>query len=1166
MESKEPVDDEMYVTKRNGTKEKVSFDKILNRIKTIGQPKELNVNYTALVMKIIDQIFDGIQTEQIDEVLAQQCASMCSIHYDYYILASRLLVSNHQKQTRNYHMYDYVQLLTDKFGDKYISKEFRDIIESNTEKIEEMIVSERDYEIDYFGFKTLERAYLMRKDDVIIENIQYMWMRVAIQIHGNNMEKVKETYDCLSQKMFIHATPTLFNSGTKRPQLSSCFLLGMEEDSINGIFNTLKDCALISKWAGGIGLHIHNIRSNGSHIEGTNGKSHGIVPMLRVYNNTARYCDQGGKRHGSFAMYMEPWHADVEHYLELRKNHGDEEARARDLFYALWIPDYFMECVHKNDDWYLMCPNKSPNLFNVYGSEFTELYKSYVENGQYVKKVKAREIWFKILDSQMETGTPYMLYKDSANKKSNQKNLGVIKSSNLCVAPETLILTDDGHKEIKSLNEKEVRVWNGFEWSNVTIKQTGLDEKLVRVNLSDLSHIDCTKYHKFYIKSRNPNETNPVEVRAHELICGDIIIDCDYPIIDGNVEGDSNNIDVVINCMSSLSSKLKWLGNVYDRFGVHSFNVGFSKFVIQHDNLEYIRQMGQMLQTCGVSPLINFCETTNKFKLRINFSGCCKLSNNGFTSQMFSVLGDKVMREEKYEKKIVSVCDEGRHDETYCFTEPLRHMGIFNGTITGQCTEIIEFSNEEESAVCNLASISLPAFINKKENKYDFERLSQISEIVTENLNNIIDSNFYPTDKTKRSNFRHRPIGIGVQGLADVFAQMKIPFESDKAKQLNSKIFEAIYYGSMKRSNDISIQRQKDISDIQHYLIDQMKKNNSTFWIWFIQAMKDDIYEQSHMKYLNEFTESMTMDSSIFHDLSSDMFIEKYTTIKPTMREIFGTDFCKSMVDAIEVIEKESVYKNINIPNLITTCNMNISTIRNPQHCGAYSSFEGSPLSKGELQFDLWGESKEEDKWTKLKSNIQQYGTRNSLCIAPMPTASTSQILGNNECFEPFTSNIYMRRTIAGEFTLVNKYLFRELYDLGLWNNAMKNEIIRNKGSVQNIELIPENIRERFKVSWEIKPETIMDMARDRSIYICQSQSMNLWVEDPNYKNLTKIHFYGWKKGLKTGMYYLRRKAKHQAQQFTVEPVNTPSSEQLENKVNPITQQTEDDVCELCSA
>ena len=916
MESKEPVDDEMFVTKRNGVKEKVSFDKILNRIKTIGQPKELNVNYTALVMKIIDQIFDGIQTEQIDEVLAQQCASMCSIHYDYYILASRLLISNHQKQTRNYHMSDYVEVLTETFGDKYISKDFRDIVFEHAEKIETMIVSERDYEIDYFGFKTLERAYLMRKDDVVIENIQYMWMRVAIQIHGNNMEKVKETYDCLSQKMFIHATPTLFNSGTKRPQLSSCFLLGMEEDSINGIFNTLKDCALISKWAGGIGLHIHNIRSNGSHIEGTNGKSHGIVPMLRVYNNTARYCDQGGKRHGSFAMYMEPWHADVEHYLELRKNHGDEEARARDLFYALWIPDYFMECVHKNDDWYLMCPNKSPNLFNVYGSEFTEVYKSYIENGQYVKKVKAREIWFKILDSQMETGTPYMLYKDSANAKSNQKNLGVIKSSNLC-------------------------------------------------------------------------------------------------------------------------------------------------------------------------------------------------------------------------------------------------------------TEIIEFSNEEESAVCNLASISLPAFINKKENKYDFDKLSHIAEIVTENLNNIIDSNFYPTDKTKRSNFRHRPIGIGVQGLADVFAQMKIPFESDKAKELNSKIFEAIYYGSMKRSNDISIKRQKDVSDIQQYLVDQMKKDNIKFWVWFVQAMKSDIYEPSITKYLNTFTESMLMDSSIFHDVSSDMFVEKYMKIKPTMREIFGTEFCKSLVSAITKIEKESVYDLINIPNLITACNINFVSMRQQQHCGAYSSFEGSPLSKGELQFDLWGETKEDDKWLKLKSNIQEYGTRNSLCIAPMPTASTSQILGNNECFEPFTSNIYMRRTIAGEFTLVNKYLFRELYDLGLWNNAMKNEIIRNKGSVQNIESIPDDIRQRFKVSWEISPETIMDMARDRSIYICQSQSMNLWVEDPNYKNLTKIHFYGWKKGLKTGMYYLRRKAKHQAQQFTVEPVNAPSSvaaENSDNKVNPITQQQEDEVCELCSA
>ena len=768
------MDDENYVIKRDGEKEKVSFDKILNRIKKLGQPNQLNVNYTGLVMKIIDQIYNNIETEKIDEVMAEQCASMCSIHYDYYKLASYLVISNHDKKTEKIKLKDYISMIYKQENQNYISDEFYNLIEQYNKEYEDMIVMDRNYDIDYFGFKTLERAYLMKHENMVVENIQYMWMRVAIQIHGDNMDMVKETYDCLSKKEFIHATPTLFNSGTKRPQLSSCFLLAMEDDSIKGIFNTLSDCASISKWAGGIGLHIHNIRSEGTKIKGTNGISNGLVPMLRVFNNTARYCDQGGgKRKGSFAMYLEPWHGDIESFIELKKNHGDEEARARDLFYALWIPDYFMECVEKNDDWYLMSSDECPNLHETYGDEFKTLYINYVNQNKYIKKIKARDLWFKILDSQMETGTPYMLYKDSANLKSNQKNLGTIKSSNLCA-------------------------------------------------------------------------------------------------------------------------------------------------------------------------------------------------------------------------------------------------------------EIIEYSDNNESAVCNLASISLPCCIYNDENEnpqFDYEKLLKISKILTNNLNNLINYNYYPTDKTKTSNFRHRPIGVGVQGLADVFALMRCSFDSDEAKDINEKIFETIYYGCLSKSNEIA--------------------------------------------------------------------------------------------------QKE----------------------------GHYETFNGSPLSEGKFQFEFWNKKPSNRyNWYELRDNIIKYGVRNSLCVALMPTASTSQILGNNECFEPFTSNIYMRRTLAGEFVLVNKYLINDLTKLDLWNKNLKNEIIRNKGSIQNIDIIPDDIKDIYKISWEIEPKVLIDMARDRGAYICQSQSMNLWIEEPNYKNLTKTHFYAWKQGLKTGIYYLRRKAKHQAQQFTVEPIKTQENEETLTK------------------
>ena len=1137
------LNEEMYVTKRDGKREIVSFDKILNRIKKIGQEAHMKLNYTTLVMKVIDQLYDGISTTKIDELSAEQCASMASIHPDYNTLAGSIIISNHHSNTSQ----SFVEVMSKlyHFEDKHgkqsplISEETFQHIIDNADIFDKMCCYNRDYLIDYFGFKTLERAYLMKINNKIVERIQHMWLRVSIGIHGDNMDRIKETYDLMSQKYFTHATPTLFNSGTPRPQNSSCFLLAMESDSIEGIYNTLKDCALISKWAGGIGLHIHNVRASGSHIRGTNGSSNGIVPMLKVFNNTAKYVDQcldpetlvytkrgvipiksiiigdevvtddgqyyeigkvfdnqytgdfytlevqdssgpikmtdmhplwciqnpdnqdgyhmknmldkkmiapdfievkninkndyigfpipkyekdiseyteddcyfygifinsivhqnafinsksddpsiklyipmlktkiiqfvedylnsyaipfknrnekmvftsfgmqnllifewercnrfkftyemfyegvpallhlpkpkllkliqgvlelkissinenyyvinnvkgsnifdhlrymllrlgvltsgdnnmfqisindfnrilqidvtlpykpndyfqyndtlfskvtkntfvidysgrvidievdnadhhnfltqnglvkngGGKRNGSFAIYLEPWHADVEIFLQMRKNHGDEELKARDLFYALWIPDLFMERIKADGQWTLMCPDECPGLSDVYGDAFVELYTKYEQEGKGRCTMKARDLWFQVLDAQMETGTPYLVYKDAANKKSNQQNVGTIKSSNLC-------------------------------------------------------------------------------------------------------------------------------------------------------------------------------------------------------------------------------------------------------------SEIIQYSDAEETATCNLASIALPTFIDTTDPAnptIDYDKLHEVVKVVTYNLNQVIDVNYYPTEKTRLSNMRHRPIGIGVQGLADVFMLLNLPFTSDEAKKINHRIFETIYHGAVEQSCQMALEY------------------------------------------------------------------------------------------------------------------------------GAYETFEGSPASEGKLQFDLWnvtpnlpGEKSRYD-WDNLKKYVQMYGLRNSLLLAPMPTASTSQILGNNECIEPITSNIYNRRTIAGEFILANKYLMKDLIQLDLWNEKVKNNIIANNGSVQHIEAIPPEIREKYKTVWEIPMRTLIDMAADRGAFVCQSQSLNLWLEDPNYNMLTSMHFYAWSKGLKTGIYYLRRRGRHQAQQFTIEPEkkNLGGGQIYE----------EDEVCEMCSA
>ena len=792
----------MFVIKRDGKRESVKFDKITARIEKLcyGLNPAL-VDPIDVAKKVIEGLFDGVTTSELDNLAAETAASLTTKHPDYALLASRIAVSNLHKNTvksfsetmRKLHY--YVDPKTGKEA-SLIATDVWEIIEKNAELLDSTIIYDRDFGFDYFGFKTLEKSYLLKLDGQIAERPQHLFMRVSIGIHKEDIDSAIKTYNLMSERWFTHATPTLFNSGTPKPQMSSCFLLTMKDDSIDGIYDTLKQTAKISQSAGGIGLSIHNVRATGSYISGTNGTSNGIIPMLRVFNDTARYVDQGGgKRKGAFAMYLEPWHADIFEFLDLRKNHGKEEMRARDLFYALWVSDLFMQRVENNEDWSLFCPHEAPGLADCWGKEFEALYTKYEGEGRARKVIKAQELWFAVLDAQVETGTPYLLYKDAANGKSNQQNLGTIKSSNLC-------------------------------------------------------------------------------------------------------------------------------------------------------------------------------------------------------------------------------------------------------------TEIIEYTAPDEIAVCNLASLALPRFI--RDGFFDHVKLYEVTYQVTLNLNRIIDNNYYPVEEARRSNLRHRPVGLGVQGLADAFIQLRMPFESEEAKKLNKEIFETIYFAAMNASKDL--------------------------------AIKD----------------------------------------------------------------------------------------------GPYETFKGSPLSKGQFQFDLWGVRPESGRWDweNLRLDVMNHGVRNSLLVAPMPTASTSQILGNNECFEPYTSNIYTRRVLSGEFIIVNKHLLRDLVNRGLWDNSMKDKIITANGSIQDIAEIPQEIKDLYKTVWEIKMRSIIDMAADRGAYICQSQSLNLFINMPNASKLTSMHFYAWKRGLKTGMYYLRTQAASQAVKFTVEnqggknmePVIPDLVDQIADEIPAGPSCSMEDGCVTCSA
>jgi ribonucleoside-diphosphate reductase alpha chain len=798
----------MLVIKRDGRRESVRFDKITARIENLCY--ELDPKFIQpieVAKKVIDGLYDGVTTSELDNLAAEICASLTVRHPDYAILGARIAISNLHKTTSQSfsntmkRLYTYVNPKTGANA-QLIDTEVYGIIKKNAAHLDEVIDYKRDFGYDYFGFKTLEKSYLIRLDGKVVERPQHMLMRVAVGIHKEDIPSVIETYNLLSERWFTHATPTLFNAGTPKPQLSSCFLLTMKDDSIDGIYDTLKQCAKISQSAGGIGLSIHHVRAKGSYIKGTNGVSNGIVPMLRNFDMTARYVDQGGgKRKGSFAIYIEPWHADIKDFLELKRNHGKEEMRARDLFYALWIPDLFMKRVEQNEDWSLFCPNEAPGLSDCHGEEFERLYEKYEREGRARETIKAQELWFEVLESQIETGTPYMLYKDSANGKSNQKNLGTIKSSNLC-------------------------------------------------------------------------------------------------------------------------------------------------------------------------------------------------------------------------------------------------------------TEIIEYTAPDEVAVCNLASLALPKFVQTgKDGKlyFDHEKLYEITKVATKNLNKVIDVNYYQVEEARRSNFRHRPIGLGVQGLADAFIMLRMPFDSSEARGLNEDIFETIYFAAVETSMELAATQ------------------------------------------------------------------------------------------------------------------------------GTYETYEGSPASKGILQFDMWGVTPKSGRWNweELKGKVKKFGMRNSLLVAPMPTASTSQILGNNECFEPYTSNLYTRRTLSGEFIMVNKHLMKDLINLGMWNDNMRNRLISTNGSVLNVPGIPQNIKDLYKTVWEISQKVIIDMAADRGAYICQSQSMNIFMQDPNFGKLTSMHFYAWKKGLKTGMYYLRSQAATAAIKFTLDKSSFDQKVEKDQEIEVSKTQKQDAIacslddpegCEMCGS
>lgn len=1164
----------MYVIKRNGEKHPVKFDKITTRLEKLIDFE--GVDPIIITQKLSNRIYPGITTTELDILASQICMAMISDNINFGVLGARIAISNHQKNTDD----SFLKVVTDLYNNKdinndpapLISKEILDIATKYEKTIDDIIDMERDYLLDFFGFKTLERSYLLKvnngTDKRIVERPQHLFMRVAIGIHGEDIESVKRLYHNLSLKKYTHATPTLFNAGTMNPQMSSCYLSAIE-DSIEGIFETYRDCGLISKWAGGIGIHISNIRAKGSYIRKTGGQSDGIMTLLKTFNSIARQFNQGGKRLGSFAIYIEPSHPDIFTFLDAKKNHGAEDERARDLFYALWMPDLFMERVEKNEMWSLFCPDKCKGLNDVYGEDYKKLYTKYENEKRYNKQVEARKVWEAIISSQIETGTPYILYKDACNQKSNQKNLGVIKSSNLCVSGDTMILTKKGYYPIQTLVDSEVEVWNGKEWSKTVPRKTGENQKLLTIKFSNGMDLKCTEYHKFYIETGN-SESKIIEaknlkkdmriIRYDTRLTDDNNVELEYAYTHGlhcsnpysenpliclhkdkinllnyidkiYVEEQNNKLIVslpsniekkyYVPINNSINSKIKWLEGFLDGNG---YNIGNCCVRYTSTNLEFMRNVLLLLQTLGIitSQIEVYTNESKRIYITsIDSNGLDKLIKLGFNPKSADISSNKPIRNTlDIFVKIQDIIDDNIYEDTFCFNEPLEHKGIFNGILTGNCAEIIEYSSKDEVAVCNLASICLPAIIKKPDIrnifgnlqwrsllskdekqlaeyifegklklfstedctyckllksllkdsgvKYDiidsiqaekyrvtvknsstatlepfetvpqlfseyegliyhlggyddcwkilsprisYKELYNLSYELVENLNKVIDKNFYPIEKTHVSNMNHRPVGLGVQGLADVFLSLKLPFDSETARSINKQIFETMYFGAMNASCDIS-----------------------------------------------------------------------------------GRE-------------------------------------------GSYSTFKGSPLSDGKFQFDLWG-LKESDlsgkwDWNKLRERVVKNGVRNSLLIALMPTASTSQIMGSYvEAFEPLTSNLYTRRTLAGEFTVINPFLIEDLVSLELWNEDTQNRLQYDRGSVQNIKGLPKFLKDIYRTAYEIPQKSLITMSAERGPFVCQSQSLNLFFDKPDFKKLTAAHFAGWKLGLKTGSYYIRSKPSVSSQRF----------------------------------
>ena len=1167
----------MYVIKRNGEKEEVSFDKIKKRLEFLCQmtPKITNINIILLVKNVIKKLRNKIKTTELDIFSADYSNDMSIKNFNYQLLASRIIINNNHKNTMN-KFSEKTKILFNGginiFGEKksLLNKDYFNFVKKYEDFLDNIIDYNRDYKISYFGFKTLEKSYLLKTINVnegtnvihtTIESPQDLFLRVAIAIHKDSiftdddkekLENIKETYNYISNKYFTHASPTLYNSGCKYQQFSSCFLLGTG-DSIEDIFKTLNHCSRISKYGAGIGIHISNIRSSKSLIKSIGEMSDGIIPFIQLFNYTARAVNQG-KRRGSIALYLEPHHPDILDFLELKINHGLPEKRARDLSYALWISDYFMECVEYDLDWYFLDPSYCPKLNEVYGKEYKNLCIKYIKEKRYSGKIKARKIWEKIWVSQRETGYPYICYKDIINKTSNQKYIGTIKSSNLCVAPETLILTDKGHIKIKDLCNKKVKVWNGLEFSETIVRQTGSNQKLIKIEFSDGAHLECTPYHKFYIQEKNIRKSFIKKdiinhkfikiIEAQNLNIGMKLIKCKYPVINNNkklkdaytngifsgdgsyrnnlnilpspckfkylsnklfcdkhlnydvnkINKDANNnickayeytkypyIDLygenikLLKYLSyishrkwhdnklsvklvqdlkdkffvpleySLESKLKWFAGYCDVNGTIANNNTNKSLQISSIDKNFLIKIKYMLQTCGINPKVtksfdtryallpnekepkSLYKSLDLWRLFISSLDLYKLYELGFNCNCLQIIPTIIPnRIENHFIKITKIMDNNRIDDTYCFNENKRHIGIFNGIITSQCTEIMQHSNANDHSVCTLASICLPKFVilNNKKKNFDFQLLFDTIGIIVKNLNIILQINNYPTKESFSNSTNYKSIGIGVQGLHDVYLMLRYEFGSIESQKLNKLIFETIYYASLWHSNKLCIKLKK-------------------------RTNKDASYKGF---------KNSPLGKGIFH---------------------------------WELFNKHTIH------------NFKVS--------------------------DLWD-------WEKLRFNIKKDGLLNSLCVALMPTASTSQIMGNSEAFEPYTSNIYKRKTSAGEFIVINKFLAQDLQKAGIYNKNIINQIIINGGSIANIKEIHPKLKALYKTVWEISFNDILKQAVVRQAFVDQSQSLNIYVENLTYSVFNRIHFTGYKNGLKTGCYYMRTKPKVEAQKFTIEP------------------------------